>query len=106
MASDGPPGADSNIDINTWTHGELQAKLAEFGAPNMGEMETFEHERCGGVWLGFLSLASVSRLACYVPVCCSGLYCTKPRAKCVAHVNTSNGKLCLYVFGRLKHVRQ
>uniref|UniRef100_A0A8C1NKF4 Splicing factor 3b, subunit 2 n=1 Tax=Cyprinus carpio TaxID=7962 RepID=A0A8C1NKF4_CYPCA len=48
MASDGPPGADSNIDINTWTHGELQAKLAEFGAPNMGEMETFEHERCGG----------------------------------------------------------
>uniref|UniRef100_A0A9J7Y9G6 Splicing factor 3b, subunit 2 n=1 Tax=Cyprinus carpio carpio TaxID=630221 RepID=A0A9J7Y9G6_CYPCA len=56
MASDGPPGADSNIDINTWTHGELQAKLAEFGAPNMGEMETFEHERCGGVWLGFLSL--------------------------------------------------
>lgn len=29
----------------------------------------------------YLSLASVSRLACYVPVCCSGLYCTKLRAK-------------------------
>uniref|UniRef100_A0A8C2GGJ4 Splicing factor 3b, subunit 2 n=1 Tax=Cyprinus carpio TaxID=7962 RepID=A0A8C2GGJ4_CYPCA len=57
MASDGPPGADSNIDINTWTHGELQAKLAEFGAPNMGEMETFD------------------RLACYVP---SGMILTKP----------------------------
>uniref|UniRef100_A0A672LB81 Splicing factor 3B subunit 2-like n=1 Tax=Sinocyclocheilus grahami TaxID=75366 RepID=A0A672LB81_SINGR len=41
MASDGPPGADSNVDFNAWTHGELQAKLAEFGAPNMGEMKTF-----------------------------------------------------------------
>ncbi|XP_016112502.1 splicing factor 3B subunit 2-like [Sinocyclocheilus grahami] len=39
MASDGPPGADSNTAINTWTHGELQAKLAEFGAPNMGPRE-------------------------------------------------------------------
>ncbi|RXN19036.1 splicing factor 3B subunit 2 [Labeo rohita] len=39
MASDGPPGADSNIDFNTWSHGELQAKLAEFGAPNMGPRE-------------------------------------------------------------------
>uniref|UniRef100_A0A673LRE5 PSP proline-rich domain-containing protein n=1 Tax=Sinocyclocheilus rhinocerous TaxID=307959 RepID=A0A673LRE5_9TELE len=57
MASDGPPGADSNTDINTWTHGELQAKLAEFGAPNMGEMKTFEYELCGGVGLG-LSLAT------------------------------------------------
>uniref|UniRef100_A0A673LW26 PSP proline-rich domain-containing protein n=1 Tax=Sinocyclocheilus rhinocerous TaxID=307959 RepID=A0A673LW26_9TELE len=57
MASDGPPGADSNTDINTWTHGELQAKLAEFGAPNMGEMKTFEYELCGGVGLG-LSLAA------------------------------------------------
>lgn len=41
MASDGPPGAESNIDFNTWNHGELQAKLAEFGAPNMGENKTF-----------------------------------------------------------------
>lgn len=41
MASDGPPGSESNIDFNTWTHGELQAKLAEFGAPNMGEIKTF-----------------------------------------------------------------
>uniref|UniRef100_A0A673NPR7 Splicing factor 3B subunit 2-like n=1 Tax=Sinocyclocheilus rhinocerous TaxID=307959 RepID=A0A673NPR7_9TELE len=39
MASDGPPGADSNVDFNTWTHGELQAKLAEFVAPNMGPRE-------------------------------------------------------------------
>ncbi|XP_016111188.1 splicing factor 3B subunit 2-like [Sinocyclocheilus grahami] len=39
MASDGPPGADSNVDFNAWTHGELQAKLAEFGAPNMGPRE-------------------------------------------------------------------
>ncbi|XP_067255927.1 splicing factor 3B subunit 2 [Chanodichthys erythropterus] len=39
MASDGPPGSESNIDFNTWTHGELQAKLAEFGAPNMGPRE-------------------------------------------------------------------
>uniref|UniRef100_A0A8C2EB48 Splicing factor 3b, subunit 2 n=1 Tax=Cyprinus carpio TaxID=7962 RepID=A0A8C2EB48_CYPCA len=39
MASDGPPGADSNVDFNTWTHGELQSKLAEFGAPNMGPRE-------------------------------------------------------------------
>uniref|UniRef100_A0A8C1X4K9 Splicing factor 3b, subunit 2 n=1 Tax=Cyprinus carpio TaxID=7962 RepID=A0A8C1X4K9_CYPCA len=62
MASDGPPGADSNIDINTWTHGELQAKLAEFGAPNMGEMETFEHERCGGVWLGVSVFVNLSVL--------------------------------------------
>uniref|UniRef100_A0A8C1X1H6 Splicing factor 3b, subunit 2 n=1 Tax=Cyprinus carpio TaxID=7962 RepID=A0A8C1X1H6_CYPCA len=48
MASDGPPGADSNVDFNTWTHGELQSKLAEFGAPNMGEMKTFYGGCCGG----------------------------------------------------------
>uniref|UniRef100_A0A8C1F3L8 Splicing factor 3b, subunit 2 n=1 Tax=Cyprinus carpio carpio TaxID=630221 RepID=A0A8C1F3L8_CYPCA len=53
MASDGPPGADSNVDFNTWTHGELQSKLAEFGAPNMGEMKTFYGGCCGGVCLGF-----------------------------------------------------
>ncbi|XP_016347530.1 splicing factor 3B subunit 2 isoform X2 [Sinocyclocheilus anshuiensis] len=39
MASDVPPGADPNVDFNAWTHGELQAKLAEFGAPNMGPRE-------------------------------------------------------------------
>ncbi len=50
MASDGPPGAVSNTDINSWSHGELQAKLAEFGAPNMGEMKAFVDELCGGVW--------------------------------------------------------
>ncbi|NP_001098747.1 splicing factor 3B subunit 2 [Danio rerio] len=37
MANEGPQ--DPNIDFNTWTHGELQAKLAEFGAPNMGPRE-------------------------------------------------------------------
>ncbi len=57
MASDGPPGAVSNTDINSWSHGELQAKLAEFGAPNMGEMKAFVDELCGGVWRS-LSLAS------------------------------------------------
>nr|XP_055051389.1 splicing factor 3B subunit 2 [Misgurnus anguillicaudatus] len=39
MASDVPPGAESQLDFNAWTHGELQAKLAEFGAPNMGPRE-------------------------------------------------------------------
>ncbi len=47
----------SNTDINSWSHGELQAKLAEFGAPNMGEMKAFVDELCGGVWRS-LSLAS------------------------------------------------
>ncbi|XP_030636702.1 splicing factor 3B subunit 2 [Chanos chanos] len=39
MASDGPPGTDSNPDLNTWSNPELQAKLAEIGAPNMGPRE-------------------------------------------------------------------
>ncbi|KAI7815012.1 splicing factor 3B subunit 2 [Triplophysa rosa] len=39
MASDGPPGSASQPDFNTWTHGDLQAKLAEFAAPNIGPRE-------------------------------------------------------------------
>ncbi|TRY83347.1 hypothetical protein DNTS_015068 [Danionella cerebrum] len=39
MAHEGPQGAELNLDFNTWGHGELQAKLAEFGAPNMGPRE-------------------------------------------------------------------
>ncbi|XP_038587603.1 LOW QUALITY PROTEIN: splicing factor 3B subunit 2 [Micropterus salmoides] len=47
MASDGPPGTDSLPSdlgtaiaaLNTWTHHELQTKLAEFGAPTMGPRE-------------------------------------------------------------------
>lgn len=41
MANDGPAGSESQLDLNTWTHGELQAKLAEFAAPNIGENEPF-----------------------------------------------------------------
>lgn len=42
MASDGPPGTDSDLGssiaaLNTWSHPELQAKLAELGAPTMGK---------------------------------------------------------------------
>ena len=45
MASDGPPGTESLqsdlgsaiVALNTWSHPELQAKLGELGAPNMGE---------------------------------------------------------------------
>ena len=45
MASDGPPGTDVNpfdlggavVSLNTWSVPELQAKLAEIGAPIMGE---------------------------------------------------------------------
>ncbi|XP_041925128.1 splicing factor 3B subunit 2 [Alosa sapidissima] len=44
MASDGPPGTDANpsdlggavASLNTWSIPELQAKLAEIGAPIMG----------------------------------------------------------------------
>ncbi|XP_031440985.1 splicing factor 3B subunit 2 [Clupea harengus] len=44
MASDGPPGTDVNpfdlggavVSLNTWSVPELQAKLAEIGAPIMG----------------------------------------------------------------------
>lgn len=93
MASDGPPGAVSNTDFNSWNHGELQAKLAEFGAPNMGEMNAFVDELCGGV---FLSLASVSRLACYISVCCSGLYCPKLRADVCRTCIMSYGKLYVH----------
>ncbi|XP_028285477.1 splicing factor 3B subunit 2 isoform X2 [Parambassis ranga] len=47
MASDGPPGTDSLpsdlgsaiAGLNTWSNPELQAKLAELGAPNMGPRE-------------------------------------------------------------------
>ncbi|XP_065806840.1 splicing factor 3B subunit 2 isoform X2 [Labrus bergylta] len=47
MAVDGPPGTDSLpsdlgsaiAGLNTWSHPELQAKLAELGAPNMGPRE-------------------------------------------------------------------
>lgn len=45
MASDGPPGTESLPSdlgsaiaaLNTWSNPELQSKLAELGAPNMGE---------------------------------------------------------------------
>lgn len=45
MASDGPPGTDSLPSdlgsaiaaLNTWSHPELQSKLAELGAPTMGK---------------------------------------------------------------------
>uniref|UniRef100_A0A4W4FWC7 SAP domain-containing protein n=1 Tax=Electrophorus electricus TaxID=8005 RepID=A0A4W4FWC7_ELEEL len=46
MASDGPPGTESNPDLgaavaalNAWSIPELQAKLAEIGAPVMGPRE-------------------------------------------------------------------
>ncbi|XP_069374603.1 splicing factor 3B subunit 2 [Paralichthys olivaceus] len=47
MASDGPPGTESLQSdlgsaiaaLNTWSHPELQAKLAELGAPVMGPRE-------------------------------------------------------------------
>ncbi|XP_056431635.1 splicing factor 3B subunit 2 [Gadus chalcogrammus] len=47
MASDGPPGTESLqsdlgsaiVALNTWSHPELQAKLGELGAPNMGPRE-------------------------------------------------------------------
>lgn len=37
MAADGVPGTESNPDLNSWSVPELQAKLAEIGAPVMGE---------------------------------------------------------------------
>ncbi|XP_070849798.1 splicing factor 3B subunit 2 [Chaetodon trifascialis] len=47
MASDGPPGTESLPSdlgsaiaaLNTWSHPELQSKLAELGAPTMGPRE-------------------------------------------------------------------
>uniref|UniRef100_A0A8C2ZDH8 Splicing factor 3b, subunit 2 n=1 Tax=Cyclopterus lumpus TaxID=8103 RepID=A0A8C2ZDH8_CYCLU len=47
MASDGPPGTESLPSdlgsaiaaLNTWSHPELHAKLAELGAPTMGPRE-------------------------------------------------------------------
>ncbi|KAM6949338.1 splicing factor 3B subunit 2 [Aplochiton taeniatus] len=47
MASDGPPGTESLPSelgnsiaaLNTWSNPDLQAKLAELGAPNMGPRE-------------------------------------------------------------------
>ncbi|KAG7235275.1 hypothetical protein INR49_002847 [Caranx melampygus] len=47
MASDGPPGTESLPSdlgsaiaaLNTWSNPELQSKLAELGAPNMGPRE-------------------------------------------------------------------
>ncbi|GLD68483.1 splicing factor 3B subunit 2 isoform X1, partial [Lates japonicus] len=47
MASDGPPGTESLpsdlgsaiAGLNTWSNPELQAKLAELGAPTMGPRE-------------------------------------------------------------------
>uniref|UniRef100_A0A4W6DAI9 Splicing factor 3b, subunit 2 n=1 Tax=Lates calcarifer TaxID=8187 RepID=A0A4W6DAI9_LATCA len=48
MASDGPPGTESLpsdlgsaiAGLNTWSNPELQAKLAELGAPTMGKKKT------------------------------------------------------------------
>lgn len=45
MASEGPPGTESLpadlgsaiAALNSWSHPELQSKLAELGAPTMGE---------------------------------------------------------------------
>lgn len=45
MASDGPPDTESLPSdlggaiaaLNTWSHPELHAKLAELGAPTMGK---------------------------------------------------------------------
>lgn len=37
MAVDGVPGTECNPDLNSWSVPELQAKLAEIGAPVMGE---------------------------------------------------------------------
>lgn len=49
MATDGPPGTTDSLPpsdlgsaiaaLNTWSHPELQGKLAELGAPNMGPRE-------------------------------------------------------------------
>ncbi|CAN9509322.1 unnamed protein product [Ophioblennius macclurei] len=51
MMADAPPGTDALLDalpaelggaiaaLSAWSHGELQAKLAEMGAPNMGPRE-------------------------------------------------------------------
>ncbi|XP_035287788.1 splicing factor 3B subunit 2 isoform X2 [Anguilla anguilla] len=47
MATDGPPGIEPNppdlggslAALNTWSNSELQAKLSEIGAPNMGPRE-------------------------------------------------------------------
>ncbi|KAK7909937.1 hypothetical protein WMY93_014621 [Mugilogobius chulae] len=47
MASEGPPGAEglppelgaAIAALNSWSHPELQARLAEIGAPNMGPRE-------------------------------------------------------------------
>ncbi|KAI3376267.1 hypothetical protein L3Q82_016777, partial [Scortum barcoo] len=47
MATDGPPGTEALpsdlgsaiAGLNTWSHPELQAKLAELGAPTMGPRE-------------------------------------------------------------------
>ncbi|KAJ8276182.1 hypothetical protein COCON_G00079340 [Conger conger] len=47
MATDGPPGIEPNppdlggalAALNTWSNPELQAKLSEIGAPNMGPRE-------------------------------------------------------------------
>lgn len=48
MASDGPPGTETLPTelgnaigaLTTWSNPELQAKLAELGAPTMGEKNT------------------------------------------------------------------
>lgn len=37
MAADGVPGTESPPDLSLWSVPELQAKLAEIGAPVMGE---------------------------------------------------------------------
>ncbi|KAF7706635.1 hypothetical protein HF521_019889 [Silurus meridionalis] len=39
MAADGVPGTECNPDLNSWSVPELQAKLAEIGAPVMGPRE-------------------------------------------------------------------
>lgn len=56
MASDGPPGTEpipsdlgsSVAALNTWTNPELQAKLGELGAPNMGKKPKSEQQALNG----------------------------------------------------------
>lgn len=63
MASEGPPGAEgipadlgaAIAALNSWSNPELQARLAEIGAPNMGKNRRDEcrANNCAGVptWL-------------------------------------------------------
>uniref|UniRef100_A0A7N8WSR3 Splicing factor 3b, subunit 2 n=1 Tax=Mastacembelus armatus TaxID=205130 RepID=A0A7N8WSR3_9TELE len=68
MASDGPPGTESLPSdlgsaiaaLNTWTNPELQAKLAELGAPTMGPREELVDRLKGYMMQVNMRLACVS----------------------------------------------